>query len=113
MEYKSLRDLRPISSINDEDMLLVSVFDDDRHVFQSGAIIWRDIKNRFVDQIKNRPDDWFVVPNLSSHQILADRLSVTDGFIFSDSVLSGQLSVGIQYMPGYPDADYGAGRLRL
>lgn len=49
MEYKSLKDLPEISQINGKDMLLVSIFDEDRHVFQSGSIKWADVKSEFAD----------------------------------------------------------------
>jgi uncharacterized NAD(P)/FAD-binding protein YdhS len=66
MEYVSLKELLSTDQINDDDRFLVSIFDNSLNTFHSRGMKWRDIKDRFADQIKNMPDAWFTIPNLSS-----------------------------------------------
>ena len=48
-EYKPISQLPSADNVNDDDLFLVSIFDDNRHTYQSVGMKWKDVKNRFVD----------------------------------------------------------------
>ena len=74
-EYKPISQLPSADYVSDSDMFLVSIFDDDRHVYRSVGMKWKDVKDRFVDQIRNRTEDWFTMPGLSAGRAKIERLS--------------------------------------
>ena len=47
MEYKALHEIKPTLSVNDEDLLLISIFDKD--IYWSRSIKWADIKDSFAN----------------------------------------------------------------
>ena len=88
-EYKPISQLPSADNVNDGDMFLVSIFDDGRRTYRSVGMKWKDVKNRFVDQIGNRADDWLAIPRLSADLVKIEALSV-DRVQFGPGALSGQ-----------------------
>ena len=87
-EYKPISQLPSADNVNDGDMFLVSIFDNGRHTYRSVGMKWKDVKNRFVDQIGNRVDDWLAIPRLSADKVKIGTLSV-DRVQFGQGALSG------------------------